>query len=528
MSSSTSKDIMAFFPLAEPRPSQEVVIKEIVKAYGLGYKYVILESPVGAGKSAIAMTIANWINNAHILTPRKALQDQYFKDFQNEGVVLMKGRSSYPCTYESDNRFYIQVMKWLEEGSCPVPSKDMMNCFSSPCRDKPSVMNSCTVLRNRTCPYKRAIDIAEENNIIIHNFHSFLYQYHFGMKFGHRNLIVIDEVHEAEGIIRDFATTEFTVYKNIPESQAPDFNEQQLDYWVDYFSREELKPVTQKRQEEYSAAIESLSNKIQFNERYIVTHTEQTALHKTEFKFIPIHVGNHANSLIFSCADKVLLMSGTIYNKDVFCKSLGIKPEEAYFIRTSSSFPVVSRPIYFKPEYSVDTSHSQWYENKDRLVEIIKTILAKFNDVKGLIHVPSYKAAQEIKEWVNDKRLKTHTPETFVKELETFYRSHGNGVFLSPACYQGVDFKQDRARFQIIIRVPYLNTGDKFIEHKVKNDFMWYNHQALVNFGQQIGRINRSEDDFGVTVLIDERFGRFLGRNSKVMPKWLKDSIIYK
>ena len=101
-------------------------------------------------------------------------------------------------------------------------------------------------------------------------------------------------------------------------------------------------------------------------------------------------------------------------------------------------------------------------------------------------------------------------------------------MFLSPICGQGVDFKYDRARFQIILRVPYENTGDAFNNHKVKNDYQWYNYQALIKFGQQIGRVNRAPDDFGVTVLMDERFNKFISRNKNVLPKWVLDSIIYK
>jgi Rad3-related DNA helicase len=83
----------------------------------------------------------------------------------------------------------------------------------------------------------------------------------------------------------------------------------------------------------------------------------------------------------------------------------------------------------------------------------------------------------------------------------------------------------DRARFQIILRIPYLNAGDKFIEMKLKKDFAWYNYQAMISFGQQTGRINRSETDFGVTILMDDRFPKFIRKNRSKFPKWLLDSI---
>ena len=109
--------------------------------------------------------------------------------------------------------------------------------------------------------------------------------------------------------------------------------------------------------------------------------------------------------------------------------------------------------------------------------------------------------------------------------LQEFYASAGNQVYVSPTCQEGVDFKNDRARFQVILRIPYMNAGDEFIAMKLKTDFAWYNYQALITFGQQTGRINRSEKDFGVTILMDSRFPKFIGKNKSRLPKWFRDSI---
>lgn len=514
------------FPLAIPRESQIQVMDEIEKAYSLGYKYVICEAPVGSGKSPIALTVSKWQGEAHILTPRKNLQDQYFTDFEDD-IVLMKGRSSYFCT-QSDNsgEFHKQVIQWVMNGSCPTPTKEFGNCRDAPCKDKQHVKQKCTTDRHRTCPYTLAIETAEAHKIIVHNFHSFIYQYHYAERFNHRKLLVVDEAHEIEGILRDFATFKFSINRILTEETKPDFTEHKLDYWVDFLGQDALKPRGDKAREEFAARLEAFKG-FAFNNpgSFITKEYENTVGRTTLYEFIPVYVGNFAQSLLFSCADKILLMSGTIYNKDIYCNSLGIKPDEAYLIRIGSSFPVVSRPIYMKDEYMIDTSHAHWEENKDDMIEILKKIISKFPDAKGLIHVPSYKAAQEVNSWLKEPRLKLHTSETFSTELEKFYKSKQPLIFVSPICQQGVDFKDDRARFQVIMRVPYLNTGDKFVEYQVKNNFPWYNHQALVAFGQQIGRINRSEEDFGVTILMDERFKKFVSRNKGSLPKWLTDSI---
>jgi Rad3-related DNA helicase len=122
----------------------------------------------------------------------------------------------------------------------------------------------------------------------------------------------------------------------------------------------------------------------------------------------------------------------------------------------------------------------------------------------------------------------THGKNDTQEKLQLFYDSKDPLVFVSPVCQQGVDFKGDRARFQIILRVPYLNTSDAFVSHKVQNDFPWYNYQALITWGQQIGRINRSEDDYGATFLMDSRFNKFITRNLSKIPKWVQSAIVWK
>jgi Rad3-related DNA helicase len=62
----------------------------------------------------------------------------------------------------------------------------------------------------------------------------------------------------------------------------------------------------------------------------------------------------------------------------------------------------------------------------------------------------------------------------------------------------------------------------------VKDNYQLYNYLTLLTFGQQIGRINRSEVDYGATFLIDSRFPRFIAKNSSSIPKWVSKAMIVK
>lgn len=523
---------MSFFPLANPRKSQEAVISQIEDAIKNKVKFVILEAPVGSGKSAIAMTIAKWLGDAHLLTPRKSLQNQYYEDF-SEDVSLMKGRSSYPCIFSASVKRKRDIINTVELGGTPKIHLGEDTCAQGPCKDGNQAMYIDCMERNKECPYHAAIRVASDSPIVVHNLHSFIFQAHFADKFDKRRVLIVDEAHDIEGIVRDFTIKKHIVWKLIREEDKPDIAElDTLDKWAEYFSQPGLIPP--ETSDKHGQCVESIAKLGLMSEhfgKFVVKVTENRVLNYTKFEFIPDLIGNIASSLILNYGETVILMSGTIYNKNLFCKYVGINPEDAVFIKVGSSFPIPSRPIIMKPEYMVDTSHRMWGENFDEIIEKINVVCSKFPDVKGLIHAPSYDAARELtaalKRSGND-RVITHEPETFLGTLEGFFEMKENGIFISPVCQQGVDFKGDRARFQIVLRVPYGNAGDEFWAYKVKNDFPWYNYQALIVFGQQVGRVNRSESDFGVTVLMDSRFPQFISRNRSMLPKWLQDAIIRK
>lgn len=539
---SQEKDILSFFPLEVPRAVQKAVIVEINKAFTEGKKFVILQAPVGSGKSGVAMTFGRKFEDSHILTPQKSLQNQYYEDFE-EDTVLMKGRNAYPCTRGKNRKIYLKVINDIKKGHIKQPSMGEDNCATAPCRNSETIFKLCLESQG-ICPYNAAIEVAQEHHTVIHNVHSFIFQTNFSGKFEKRKLMVIDEAHLIEGIIRDFISKKVTVKGEVKVTETT--SEADIGKWCDFFETDRFVPemspsekamkeldenfVTER--DRYLEHIESFRDKAEYyGSEFTVKRSENRVGDRcisTTFEFVPHSVGSAPTRLMFDYGEHVLLMSGTIYDKNMFCKSIGVNPNDAYFISVPSSFPIKNRPIYLKSDYQVDTSFANWDDNFQEMIQKIMKILKVFHDVKGLIHVPSYQAAEDIASWLPPDRVMWHDKTNFQAKLGEFYASKEPKVFLSPICQQGVDFKYDRARFQIVLRVPYLNTSDEFVNYKVKNDFAWYNYMALLTFGQQVGRVNRAEDDFGATFLMDSRFNKFVASNSSKLPKWLKDSFIYK
>ena len=539
------KDIMEYFPYSESmptaRPGQVAVIKEIDNAFKAGKKLIILEGPVGCGKSAIAMTFAKAFNDAHMITPRKSLQDQYYSDFHKD-IVLMKGRNSYPCVFDG----HVSIKKIYRDiiaGQVKAPILGEANCSTGPCRGDKDIFKIC-MDRNDVCPYNLAMDTAQKNPIVVHNLHSFIFQTNFTEKFNKRELLVIDEVHDVEDIVREFVIRKHTINHVIQPEMAPQGYD--IDEWCDFFltpsfvPRESEAEVRMKAEDEafrsekdqYVQKVENFREKKEYYKDNVIVRTTINKIGmrdiSTSFEFIPKSLGNAVQNMLIDMGEHVILMSGTIYGKDIFCKNLGINPLDAHYIRISSTFPAANRPIILKSEYQVDTSFVNWNDNFEEMIEKIKKIMGIFGDVKGLIHAPSYEAGEQISNALKDRRILIHGKSDFQDKLDYFYNSKEPLIFVSPVCSQGVDFKEDRARFQIIIRVPYANTSDPFINYQVENDFSWYNYQALKVFGQQLGRINRSEEDYGVTFCLDSRFNKFITKNLSKIPKWVQNAFVWR
>lgn len=507
------------FPLPyPPRKQQEEAIKRVQAAFTNGYNTVILEGPVGSGKSAIAMSLALFYGTSHVLTPRKSLQNQYFHDF-SEHVVVMKGRRAYPCfpigTDKSHGLTYKTAVKDIANGNAPLFQG--RSCAEGPCLNSRDFKKSC--LNERECPYSVAIKTALLTKQVVHNFHSFIFQASLNGIFDVRDLLVIDECHDMEDVIRELLEKKVTVRHKLLISdrvEIPTF--ETADEWSEWFEQEQFLPLGTARDVylEQTAALRDSRMK-----NFVLDVTEDATFHTTTFRFIPMNIGNAAEALILRFGKRRLLMSGTIYDKDYFCSRLGLKSEEVAFVRLPSTFQASHRPVYLKREYLTDNSSRVWQDPEAyaETLENVRKLLEKMPD-RGLIHAPSYFVAHDLVKRLNNPRLVTHDKDNFLQKLHDFFENSEEGsVFVSPVCQQGVDFKDDRARFQLVLRLPYLNTGDVFVKAMLdRGDFRWYEYKALITFGQMLGRVVRSEEDYGTTVLLDWRFKKFLQKYRTVLP----------
>jgi Rad3-related DNA helicase len=164
-------------------------------------------------------------------------------------------------------------------------------------------------------------------------------------------------------------------------------------------------------------------------------------------------------------------------------------------------------------------------ETMPLLIKYTQKIIEKFHDKKGLIHCNSYKVGQALYEHL--KRTQHSNRIIFPKnaeERENAFKEHSSSkmptVIISPSMTEGFDFAGKLAEWQIIAKVPFPNMGDKHTCARKDVDDAWYKMETIKTIVQACGRIVRSENDKGVTYIMDSDINRLLDRNSELFPKW--------
>ena len=231
-------------------------------------RFVVLEAPVGFGKSACAIAVAKKYGDCHMITSQKILQDQYTRDFND--IFVMKGKSNYWCNEKDvqcgvvdcspgscfcneelvkskDFKLSDSELRTLGapiSGDGKVYFKEDRDTYSLDADNKHYNIDGCIYSANRV-----ASKIAQ---ITLHNFHSFLYQGIMGETHEARNLLIIDEAHNIESIVMDFFAINLNnkLFRSIPFPQFYDCNK-----IVDYFNKDDYSGPIKELEQTYPVSL---------------------------------------------------------------------------------------------------------------------------------------------------------------------------------------------------------------------------------------------------------------------------------
>lgn len=534
-------DWMVFwsFPKYAPRNSQIRLINKINWAIGEGYKNIILEAETGTGKSAIATTLANMYDDSYILTMTKQLQEQYLDDF-SDMLVEIKGKSNYPCNYR---------------GNCDFCIKDEYGLRK--CDD---------------CAFKMALNRAKKSENVITNY-DFLYYMGVANKLlDSRELLILDEAHNLErkmlalssnNLNREYISTKFgvDVFSPIMDgSMSMSRIKLNKDYWIDFCDNlvakcsERIKEIDGERSDVQVTLDEFESNPSRFSNTDFI---EKQRLEMDVTAFNEISTGLELDDLIidlpdekqiksnnmdisaqfkpYSVSDETrelldlgkirIFLTGTLGNMNKFCKWNNIDPKTAYYIYEKSPFDVEKRPIYidFVGKMSGKTRNVPNWKN-DKAILKIKEIIDRYPSQKGVIHTSSNEQAFWIKDNLKDYPIVFVGGEDRNEVLKDFADSEKRVILIGASIKDGVDFKGDLCRFQIIFKVPYPQLNDQ-VRYRKSLDKSWYFYQAVMALMQAYGRGIRDKDDYCDMYIIDSDFEKLFDYNKSFFNEYFIEAI---
>lgn len=547
----TIEDWKKYFPFDTVRKEQESAIDFALNAFlNENKKYVILELGTGVGKSATGITIARYMENyapiavnesgdkmtgSYIVTTQKILQEQYLRDFGpscgKSLVKSIKSSNNYMCSFYSDQTCAESKRILMKLGKQLNGSEFQKNCKSN-------------------CRYSIEKQEFIDSPIAVTNFPYILAESMYAGKLEPRAMLVVDEAHNTESELGKFIEITFSekFSRDVLKCKPPKSESQTAVFeWINTVYKKSLS----KHIREVEKALEKLSNDIEgygnFSKQYEILDKHICKINRfievykpenwimniafpspdnkkagKKFEFKPIDVAPYAYSNFFRLGNRVLLMSATIVNKDIFAQSIGIGESEVAYLSIPSPFPVENRPVHFLPVGSM--SKSMIDSTLPKMVEVVKMLLDKHPNEKGIIHCTNFKVAKFVNENVDSRRLVLHDSSNREEMLKFHVSSKDPTVLVSPSMMEGVDLYDDLSRFQIICKVPFPYLGDLVVKKRMENNKFWYPYMTAKSIIQSLGRSIRNEKDYAVSYILDSDWEKFFRMNSNMFSKDFKTS----
>jgi len=518
--SDTKRQMADFFPLKIPRQSQVEAMRFMDEAIGRGYEHIVIEAPTGAGKSLLGATACLSHGSGYYLVTQKLLQDQLESELAADrtlGCFLLKSAVEYPCQRHK-------------------------NCALGGIR-------KCERFKEGACSYSQARLDFMGSRIGVTNYPFFLTERLYVNKLGARPILVLDECHSVEKQIInavEFAINSKQLKKwnvDIEILRTTDLG--QFLSWIKLQLMPRLVEVSENLliMSDGQADDKLTREAIAISQHVSKLKTAITLYEKDPTDWVywqqeqedgtfealirPLNAAPFA-PLLFDSAKVKVHMSAFPGQKAVYCRSLGIDPAKVMWAKLTSSFAPDKRPIMLT--YVGQMRKACQEQTLPKAIKFITMILDKHAGEKGLIHSNSYAIQKEIVTALGRTRHRARIIAPLSSEdRETAFELHKNSVdptvIISPSMTEGFDFMGNLARWQVIVKVPFPNLGDRQVHAKMQRDPEWYQVETVKTIVQMSGRIVRSDDDWGVTYFLDADFEMIYGRYSGFFPNWWKQAV---
>jgi len=533
-------------------------------------KIILLELEPGSGKSVIPPSVITAMGKTGlILVQTRQLERQYLRDF--ESMVMMEGRRHFDCEITG---------KYADTGPCTIGVKcDYAGKYTGLDAFAP------------TCPYYIQKFAARSAEITVHNYSYWLRESQSPFSvFADRDWIVCDEAHEIDQIL--MAAGEVRLRKDtIKMLKLPSVPNKRKDLtaWRNWSIRTYDALLTQisslhdqaekhgiklrhqqleLRDEADAKEIEGWEDDIlnaddEVEEAFDITKISAVAMdiinrikHATEMRdlistlstltdeeiedeWVPAHeekhyvfkpiYGKYAFDRIRQRAgEKVILMSAFLA-PEMLAETLGLEEDEYEVIVGGEIFDRTNSPVLYCPTVRMNNraTDKQW----EYAVFAMDQILNEFKDVKGLIHVPSYKLRNRIlaqskhtDRFITYGKMGERTKDEALLDFAKV-GSRSDSVLLGQSISTGVDLPYI-PKFNIVFKLAFPSTQDPAIKKRMEVDKQFLSFRTICELVQATGRIKRAPDDGGPTIILDATFDSwFWAANKQHFPIWFRKAL---
>jgi Rad3-related DNA helicase len=495
-------------------------------------RFAAVCAPTGFGKTLLYMALAKMSGmRTVVLTSTKGLQDQLQGDFGSVSKDI-RGKANYLCPI-AQSTFGLSPHTSVADAPCQFGYK-------------------CP-LKAKGCRYYDLYRECQLAGIVVTNYQNWFYDKLRGVDNGLDgelavDLLVLDECHDALDQLAKYLGVELTRKECLHlgvEWPSPGAG---MEYWQPWAgeaykvlkARSKSGAVNVEVQQKCQTMMRKLARLVSADLEWVVEDLEVSGGSMMAARFDPLSVKRYAESVMFRGVGKVMLVSATASPRTA--ESLGI-PLAAYSstrttfpVRTRttdartlayreypSSFPVTSRPVIHVPTVQMNFRNEKDDGLMEWLIARLDQVIGLRGDRKGIVHTVSYRRARLIMDNSRYRhRMLMHGTDNRGAVIFQFRNSppESGAILLSPSVDTGYDFPGDDSRYQVIVKLPFPVTRNKVTKARVKLDKGYSDFVTAQVLQQMTGRIVRSKEDWGETIILDDNVRWFVGRNRRLLNRW--------
>lgn len=530
---------MKYFPYKCFRQGQEEAIEELLHAIAVGHNKIELSAPTASGKTVVLYTVGcNLVDMGYRVlytTPQIALLDQIKAE---HGLPILKGLKHYYCPHTGNT-----------VADCPYTEQICHLKFSPEHTDCQKCNQHCLEEINLPsrfqCPEVNPyVDVEVEDKIIDNDcpckylvarqtfdsspFAATTLAFAFADPriLRKREIVLVDESSGLEDKLIELTKT------MIPRSVEA-FNQLNLSQYLqnlkeDYGMGESVLTETRdflSKKKKSNAAIKTALAREYFkvNRLYdllFVDHEPYLEFQEGGVRKVKLLYGRAILDRVFK-DHQLVFASGT--------PTTDLIADHVRHVTMPHPIPKSQRKIYFVSLCANLSKRSLSNLGPERCYRTIASVINQLEAAYGgkhtLVHCIGYNHAKQLA-----SRLQGTVFLQDVQDREAAYEAWLNypdrSIFLSVGREQGINLKGEEYNLNIIIKLPWGNLGEEWLQNRMQHDSIgkypsYLEVMCATNLMQACGRTTRTPTDFSRTFVLE----RLPGNLIKYLQPWFRNAM---